>query len=130
MATKPLPEERLEHYRNILLQEKEQTQQIVDSIITTLEKGRKNESGDLSSYSVHQADLGADTYTLENEVYILEEEQKKLKQINAALGRIYDKTYGICEISGQYISEERLEAIPWALYCAEAKRIEEKKGRA
>jgi len=127
MSTKSLSKELVEHYQEILLEEKRQTQKIIDGLIITLEQGRKEQTGDLSSYSVHQADLGTDTYTMENNVFILEKEQKKMAQINAALKRIYEGTYGICPITGKQISLQRLDAIPWALYSAEAKLDEEKK---
>jgi DnaK suppressor protein len=66
---------------------------------------------------------------MEREVYLLEQEQNKLKLLNQALKRIYEKTYGICEICGKHIPEARLKIIPYATTCIECKANEEKKNK-
>jgi len=129
MSAKELSDDKLNHYREILKTEKEKAQSIINNICEKMKGGSRENSGDLSSYSIHQADLGTDTSNSEREAYLLEEQLKKLKQINQALHRIYDRTYGICEISGRYISENRLRAIPWARYCVKAKEQEERRKR-
>ena len=129
MAEKILSDDKLKYFEALLLQEKQDTVEIIQKISIKLKNGSKETSGDLSSYTIHQADLGTDTSILEREVYLLEEQQKKLKLINQALRRIYDKSYGICEISGEYISEKRLNAVPWARYCIKAKEEEERRKR-
>jgi DnaK suppressor protein len=58
---------------------------------------------------------------------MLDSEGKKLKLINDALKRVYEKSYGICEICGEYIQEARLKIIPYARFCVECKAKEEKK---
>ncbi|MCD4818833.1 MAG: TraR/DksA C4-type zinc finger protein [Candidatus Cloacimonetes bacterium] len=129
MSAKELSEEKLKNYKDILKKEKNETQSIINKICDKMKGGSRENSGDLSSYSIHQADLGTDTSNSEREAYLLEEQLKKLKKINQALHRIYDKTYGICEISGRYISENRLKAVPWARYCIKIKEQEERKSR-
>ncbi len=129
MAKNMLSEEKLKYYEQLLKREKEETIKLINTIHEKLRDGSKETSGDLSSYTLHQADLGTDTSNWEREVYILEEQQKKLKLINQALHRVYDKTYGICEISGNLISEGRLNAVPWARYCIKAKEEEELRNR-
>ncbi|HPR17364.1 MAG TPA: TraR/DksA C4-type zinc finger protein [Candidatus Cloacimonadota bacterium] len=129
MAAKEFPLKKLEKYEEILLREKEQAQKIIHSIDEIQKRGVKDQSGDLSSYSVHQADLGTDTDEAEKRVYLLNKELEKLKNINQALRRIYDKTYGICEICGNLISEKRLKIVPYARFCIECKSKEELKQR-
>jgi RNA polymerase-binding transcription factor DksA len=129
MAAKEFTLKKLEKYEEILLQEKNQTQKIIQSIDEIQKRGVKNQSGDLSSYSVHQADMGTDTDEAEKRVYLLNKELEKLKNINQALRRIYDKTYGICEICGNLISEKRLKIVPYARFCIECKSKEEMKAR-
>lgn len=131
MSVKNLANDKLKFYEQILLREKAETLSLISEISTTQRKGAKNSSGDLSSFSLHQADQGTDTDQMEKEVYLLEEEQKKLKFINRALKRIYDETYGICEICGEYIPDARLKIIPYAEYCIQCKSREEtrKRGR-
>lgn len=129
MAVKNLEPDLLAKYEEILMEEKEQSLKLIQSINDIQKKGSKDSSGDLSSYSVHQADLGTDTDESEKRVYLLEREIEKLKRINEALRRIYDKTYGICEICGKYIQEKRLKIVPYAKFCIECKSKEEKKLR-
>lgn len=50
-------------------------------------------------------------------VAVNELELHKLRQVDAALKRLRDGTYGMCEICGQSISEKRLQALPWADAC-------------
>jgi len=44
-------------------------------------------------------------------------EHEKLKQLNAALERLEDGDFGICQECGEEIAAKRLKAIPWARYC-------------
>ena len=64
------------------------------------------------------------TATLDREIdYSLEENSEQvLKAIEGALERIHDGTFGICRSCGQPISEERLEAIPYATQCIDCRR--------
>ncbi|MCD4651430.1 MAG: TraR/DksA C4-type zinc finger protein [Candidatus Cloacimonetes bacterium] len=127
MSEKSLPDKKLKQYEVILETEKEATLSLIRAIDETQRKSNSSGSGDVSQYSLHQADQGTDTDSREREVYMLEEEQKKLKKLNLALRRIYEKTYGICEICGGYIPEFRLKIIPYARYCIECKSAEEQR---
>ena len=129
MAQKALTEKRLDKHKDILLKEKEETQTIINNINEIQKRGAKDGNGDLSAYSQHQADLGSDTDESERRVYILEKELKTVKLINSALKRIYDKSYGICEICGDYIPANRLAIIPYAKYCIKCKEVEEQRKR-
>jgi len=64
------------------------------------------------------------TATLDREIdYSLEENSEQvLRSIDGALQRIANGTFGICETCGQRISEERLEAIPYATQCIDCRR--------
>jgi RNA polymerase-binding transcription factor DksA len=129
MEAKQLSEKRLEKYKNILLKEKEETQQIINAINDIQKRGSKDGNGDLSAYSQHQADLGSDTDESERRVYMLDKEINTIKLINNALKRIYDKTYGVCEICGDLIPANRLKIIPYAKYCIKCKEEEEERKR-
>lgn len=129
MAAKELTSKKLEKYEEILLQERDQTQKIIKGIDEIQKRGSKDRTGDLSSYSVHQADMGTDTDEAEKRVYLLNKELEKVKKINLALGRIFEKSYGVCEICGDLIPEKRLTIVPYAKYCISCKSKEEKKTR-
>jgi len=64
------------------------------------------------------------TATLDREIdYSLEENSEQvLRAIDGALRRIDEGTFGVCETCGQAISEERLEAIPYATQCIDCRR--------
>ncbi|OHB57321.1 MAG: hypothetical protein A2173_03130 [Planctomycetes bacterium RBG_13_44_8b] len=91
-----------------------------------LKKSRLDASGDLSSMPIHMADIGTDNYDQEFALNLLDSERKILYKIIAALQRIDNQVYGICEVTGRGISKERLEARPWARYCIEYARLVEK----
>ena len=72
---------------------------------------------DSSNMPIHMADAGTDNYEMENTLGLMESERKLIVEIDHALSRIEDGTYGTCEGKGEPIPIERLEAIPWARYC-------------
>lgn len=91
----------------------------------TIGAGR-NGSGDLSNMPTHPADLGTDNYEHEFSLGLLESERQMLIEIDEALLRINEGTYGMCLGTGQAIGMPRLRAKPWAKYCIEyARKVEQ-----
>lgn len=127
MPAKELSSKMLEKYKEKLLQEKEETLKVIRDINHLQSKGVKNENGDLSSFSTHQADQGSDSDSLEKEAYMLDSLREKLKEINKALKRIYEKSYGVCEWCGDLIEHNRLKIVPYASMCIQCKTEEETK---
>ncbi|MDQ8202854.1 TraR/DksA C4-type zinc finger protein [Pelagicoccus sp. SDUM812003] len=82
----------------------------------TLKRSSKDDSGDLSSYSQHMADAGTDTFDRDFALSMVSNEQDALHEIEAAIDRIFKGTYGICEMTGKQIREERLLAVPFTRY--------------
>ena len=74
----------------------------------------------------HLADSATETVDREIEQSLEDNAEHLLASIDAALGRIEDGSYGRCERCGEAISEERLEALPYATKCIECKRLEER----
>ena len=91
----------------------------------SLKKSRLDASGDLSSMPIHMADLGTDNYEQEFALGLMDSERKLLREIDDALERVEQGTYGICEGTGRQIPKARLEAQPWARYCVEYARMME-----
>jgi DnaK suppressor protein len=81
---------------------------------------RSDASGDLSTMPIHMADVGSDNYEQEFTLGLMQSEEQVLEQIEAALERIEDGTYGICIDTGKKIPKSRLNAIPFTPYCVEA----------
>ena len=85
------------------------------------------ESGDLSIGSGdHIADSATETYMRELDDGLEENAEHLLGEIEAALGRIDDGTYGLCVNCGKPIGEQRLAAVPYATLCIDDKRAQER----
>jgi len=74
---------------------------------------------ELSSYDQHSADIATETFEREKDESILEQVQGELNDIDHALARIENGTYGTCEACGKPIGDPRLEAVPTARFCVE-----------
>ncbi|MDB6168552.1 MAG: transcriptional regulator, TraR/DksA family [Verrucomicrobia bacterium] len=88
----------------------------------TLKRSSKEDSGDLSSYGQHMADAGTDTFDRDFALSLVSSEQEALSEIDAAIKRIHDGSYGTCEITQKPISKDRLLAVPFTRYSAEAQK--------
>ena len=73
-------------------------------------------------FSTHLGDAATDTFDRDLTLSLVSFEQEKLYEIEAALKRIDDGSYGICELTGRPIPERRLEAVPWTRFCEAAER--------
>lgn len=84
---------------------------------SALKNNRTEGNGDLSSMPIHMADIGSDNFEQEFTLSLMESEGVTLENIEAALERIDDGTYGMCEECGVRIPKMRLDAIPYATMC-------------
>jgi DnaK suppressor protein len=82
-----------------------------------LKKNRSESNGDLSSMPIHMADLGSDNFEQEFTLSLMETEEGTLGDIEAALEKVEEGTYGLCEECGVRIPKKRLNAIPYASMC-------------
>jgi DnaK suppressor protein len=80
------------------------------------------------SFSTHMADAGTDTYDRDFALGVLSSEQDALYEVDGAINRIRNRTYGICELTGKPIELARLAAIPWTRFSAAAEKQLEKEG--
>ncbi|MGC4032677.1 MAG: TraR/DksA C4-type zinc finger protein [Tepidisphaeraceae bacterium] len=118
-----ISQKELEHFRDLLYQKRRELTGDVSSMEgTALRTG----SGSLSSLPMHMADNGTDNYEQEFTLGLVEKDRKLLQEINVALAKIQDGSYGICEGTGKPISKPRLEAQPWAKYSIEHARALER----
>ena len=92
----------------------------------TLKRSAKEDAGDLSGYGQHMADAGTDTFDRDFALSLVSSEQEALSEVDAAIKRIHDGTYGICELTGKPIGRDRLLAVPFTRYSAEAQKELEK----
>jgi RNA polymerase-binding transcription factor DksA len=84
---------------------------------------------ELSAHAQHQADLGTETFNRERDLSILEHIEAELSDVEHALRRLDEGTYGNCEACGRPISADRLEAMPAARFCLDDQALAERETR-
>lgn len=117
-----VPEKFRRYYRMLVELRNHVLTQLGEHTEETLLKSAKDDSGDLSGYGQHMADAGTDTFDRDFALSLVSSEQEALSEIEAAIKRIHDGTYGICEATQKPITKERLLAVPFTRYSTEAKK--------
>ncbi len=111
-------DKREEHkYRKLLLEARDRVASQVRRLESDLNKTRKDSASDLSGYSYHMADAGTDTFTEQLESDIVSTETDTLREIEDALRRLDEGSYGMCEMCNEPVDPKRLTAIPYARLC-------------
>jgi len=117
----------LEFFKELLLKKKKKAQKNLEYLKSTvLDSTTKEASGDHSSYSYHMADQGTDAMEREKSFMFAARDEKFIKQIDEALERIDNETYGICRVTGKLIQKERLKAVPTTTISVDAKKADKK----
>jgi RNA polymerase-binding protein DksA len=112
-----------ERFKNIILDKhKEILEELNEG---ELKESIKEGSGE-KSYAFHMADIGSDSNEREKSFLVASIEGNLLKELEGALERINNGTYGICVICDEPIHPNRLEAIPYAKLCLACKANEER----
>ncbi len=71
------------------------------------------------------ADLGSDNFEQDFMIGLIENSEETLREIDSAIQRIDDGTYGVCEEGNHPVGKNRLKVIPWARLCIECQRKSE-----
>lgn len=124
-----LNKDQIKQLRQLLITERIKLAEEIKSIARDVSTSPRDASGDLSAYTVHMADMAADTFDRELSMNIASSEQKTLYQIDDALKRLDDGSYGVCQECNQPIAMSRLKAVPYASMCIECQRSKEKKSK-
>ena len=106
----------LAKFRDLLIHKR---RQLLGDMEGMEKEALQGEGSNLSHLPVHMADMGTDNYEQEFTLGLVSLERKTVDEIDHALKKIDDKTYGICEGTGQMIAKTRLEAQPWVRYSIE-----------
>ncbi|MEW6619268.1 MAG: TraR/DksA C4-type zinc finger protein [bacterium] len=123
-----MEKEKLEQYKTKLFELREIHQKEKEFVEEGyLRNSQRDASGDLSAYSIHMADVAADSYERDKDAGLANNLNNILYEINEALYRVEKGEYGICESCHRPINEERLQAMPYARLCIECKKRGEKK---
>lgn len=114
-----LGKKELEHFRSLLLRKRAE----LVGDVSTMETGALlGESGSLSNVPSHLAEQGSDASEQSLSLDLAAADRKLIREIDDALARISNGTYGVCELTGRPIKQERLEELPWARHTIEAAR--------
>ena len=92
----------------------------------TLKQSQKDASGDISGYTYHMADVATDAYDREFSLGLASNEQKSLYELDDALKRIEEGTFGICEECKCVMKKIRLKAVPYARLCVKCQGKKER----
>ncbi len=115
-----------ERFRQLLEEERVRVVAAIQHLHQENPGSIQDETGELVTADQHLADTATETFDRELEYGLEENAEHVLGEIDAALARIEKGTYGICTNCGQPISEERLEALPYATLCINCKRRAER----
>ena len=113
-----------------LVKQKARLLQLKDTLLDSMKgvaRDNLHAGSQTSAFGMHQADAGSDSYDRDFALSILSQEQNSLYEIDEALKRIDDGTYGVCEISNKQIPRARLEARPFTRYTVECQADIEKR---
>ena len=107
-----------------LLEERERALEAIADFEESSENSPRDESGELSYYRFHMADIGTEAMEREKQFLLASNEGERLYRIDEALRRLYSdpETFGICERCGRPIGMERLEMVPETTLCAACQR--------
>lgn len=121
--------EQLKHFRQLLITERAKLVDEIRAIAREASTSPRDASGDLSAYTIHMADMAADTYNRELSMNIASSEQELIYQIDEALKRLDDGSFGLCQQCSQPITFSRLKALPYASLCINCQRTREQKSK-
>jgi DnaK suppressor protein len=113
----------LAKFRDLLIMRRREIVGMVSGLET---EALRSSGGNLSNMPMHMADVGTDVFEQDFTLGMAAQERELIVQIDAALQRIEDRIYGVCQATGKPIPKARLNAKPWAKYTIEAARALER----
>lgn len=118
--------EELQFFKELILQKREEAVKNLE-LLNEAVAGSENDVSDTAP-TFKTLEEGSNVLSKEENSHLAARQQKFIKDLDAALIRIENKTYGICRVTGKLIPKERLMIVPHATMTIEAK-MEEKKRR-
>ena len=124
MAAKKYNKTTLKKFRELLMDERNRIAGDLDYQKSELNKTITEGAGELSSATYHMADVGTDMAEREKTSLFAHRQAKYLSDVDEALARVDEETYGVCIICGDLIEEGRLVAAPIAKYHVSCKETQ------
>jgi RNA polymerase-binding protein DksA len=113
-------------FQERLLDERRRVVNAIDNIHTENPGSLGEETDETTFQDNHLGDIATATFDREMASSLEENSTHVLAEIDGALARIDEGTYGVCVRCGKPIGRERLDALPWATLCIDDKRKEER----
>ena len=113
-----------------LIRQRQRLLELKDTLLDSMRgvaRDNLHAGSETSAFGMHQADAGSDAYDRDFALSMLSKEQGSLYEIDEALKRIEDGSYGVCDICEKPIRHDRLEALPFTRYTVECQAELEKR---
>ncbi len=106
--------------RELVDREVERVERVISDVKGFVgDTSEKEELAEFSSNDQHPADLGTETFERERDYSLLDSLEREMRDLESAMRRIDEGSYGLCEGCGAEIAGARLEAKPAARFCTE-----------
>ncbi len=116
--------------KKFLAQMREHLQDMKDKLLAEMDSELKAEREGNKDEGLDTYDLASEERDREINFILSDRERVKVRQINEALERLADNTYGICDSCGLEIAEERLSAMPFTRLCRDCQQDQEREARS
>lgn len=116
-----LNEAELAYFELLIINKKDEAQKELEYLTAALEDLRSSDDDDASSIDHHMSDMGSIEESVDLTNRLIERNIKFIRELDRALERIYNGTYGICRATGEPIERGRLEFAPHTRYSIAAK---------
>jgi len=114
-------DEDLKEFREIIIKKLDMAKDELKHLVSQLQSSNENGTDDTGSVYKTLED-GSSTLQKESTSALASRLKKFIQNLEAALVRVENKTYGVCRVTGKLISKERLRAVPHTTQSIEAKR--------
>ena len=108
-----------ERARSLLDAEEMRLRELRDQEQARLSESLEAATGELTTFDQHPADVATEAHERELDQSFVRSMEAALLEVEAARRRIEEGSYGLCEVGGEQIPDERLEIIPTARYCVD-----------
>jgi RNA polymerase-binding protein DksA len=112
-------------FKERLLAERERVLGEISELEAELSISLEDSSGE-SPYDQHMAETAGATLDREIDLSLQDNARGTLAQVDRALEKLEEGTYGICDKCGKPIGEGRLEIAPYSALCVDCKRLQER----
>ena len=112
--------------RQLLTEERTRLEGLLNRVDDVSDETQEDSVSELSSVDQHPADAGSETFERTKDLSLHEDVTARLEDVTRAFEKLDSGAYGACEVCGEPIPDERLEAVPAARNCVEHQAAQER----